>query len=207
MSTAQEQIAKKALEVPPGSYRQTVLLAAKRFKSSWVEFGKLLTKVRNEALFEQWGYESFEAYCFSELRIRKATADKLTKSYSFLDRHEPKAMEREDIAESAPPWDVVSVLAEAEDRGQLSNQEYKSIRDSIWSPEKSTSELKRELVEQFPAPSTPKSDKAELKRLTSWTRRLAEELHKAKKVPKSIAERADALADDLDELLQAQGEA
>ncbi len=207
MPSAEEQISRKVLEVPPGSYRQTVLMAAKRFKSSWVEFGKLLTKVRNEALYQQWGYESFEAYCFSELRIRKATADKLTKSYSFLDKHEPKALEREDITEAAPAFEVVSVLADAEERGQLSSQEYKSIRDSIWNPEKATSELRRELTEQFPAPASPKNDKAELKRLTGFARRLAEELHRAKKVPKSVAERADALADDLDELWQTQAEA
>jgi hypothetical protein len=207
MTAVEEHLEKKVSAVAAGSYRHTVLLSAKRFKSSWVEFGKLLTKVRNEALFEQWGYDSFESYCFSELRIKKATADKLTKSYNFMEKHEPKALERDDIAETAPAWDVVSVLADAEERGALSGQEYKSIRDTIWNPEKTTSELKRELTEQFPSPEPKRDDKAELKRLTSWARRFAEDLHKAKKVPKSVAERADALADDLDELLQAQAEA
>jgi hypothetical protein len=116
-------------------------------------------------------------------------------------------MERDDIAETAPPWDVVSVLAEAEDRGALSSNEYKSIRDTIWNPEKSISELKREVSDQFGPPEPKRDERAELKRLTSWARKLAEELHRAKKVPKSVAERADALADDLDELLQAQAEA
>jgi len=175
MPTAEQVIEKKTAEVATGSYRHVVLLAAKRFKSSWVELGKLLTKVRNEALYQQWGYDTFESYCFNELRIRKQTADKLTKSYTFLDKHEPKQMEREDIAEAAPAWDVVSVLADAEERGELSSTEYKSIRDSIWNPEKSTSELKRELTEQY-GPPEPKRDD-------------------------------NALADDLDELLQAQAEA
>ncbi|MFT3837648.1 MAG: hypothetical protein QM723_11695 [Myxococcaceae bacterium] len=135
MTTAvEEHLEKKSQAVSAGSYRHTVLQAAKRFKSSWVEFGKLLTKVRNEALFEQWGYDSFDSYCFSELRIKKATADKLTKSYNFMEKHEPKALEREDIAETAPAWDVVSVLADAEERGSLSGSEYKSIRDSILEP-------------------------------------------------------------------------
>src|SRR4051794_15749886 len=152
MSTATEAIAAKASIVPPGSFRQTVLLAAKRFKSSWVELGKLLVKVRNEALFEEWGYPTFDAYCLAEVRIRKGTADKLTRSFSFLDKHEPNAMAQEDIVETAPAFEVVQVLADAEERGQLSAQEYRSIRDSIWDQERPVSELKRELVEQFPAP-------------------------------------------------------
>ena len=192
----------KAVPSAAGPLRQTVLMAAKRFKSSWVEFGKLLTRVRHEGSFQEWGYDSFEAYCFAELRIKKATADKLTRSYSFLDKHEPKAMAQTDVAESAPPWEVVQVLADAEERGQLSSQEYKSIRDSIWNNEKPVSELRRELVEQFPAPEAPRNDRADLKRLTSAARKLAEELHQARKVPKSVAERADALADDLDEILE-----
>lgn len=202
MSSAEQQIAEKAAQVPPGSFRHTVLLAAKRFKSSWVELGKLLAKVRNEALFEEWGYPSFEAYCLSEIRIKKQTAEKLTRSFGFLDRHEPKAMEREDIVETAPPWEVVQVLADAEDRGQLSAQEYKSIRDTIWSNERPVSELKRELEEQFPAPAPAKRDESgEVKRLLSVARKLAADLHGLKKVPKAIAERAEALAGDLEELV------
>ncbi|MBL9038918.1 MAG: hypothetical protein JNG84_10410, partial [Archangium sp.] len=37
-------------------FRSTVAAAAKRFKSSWVELGKLLVQVNNEALFQEWGY-------------------------------------------------------------------------------------------------------------------------------------------------------
>src|SRR6478609_6398562 len=86
----------KAREVAPGSLRHTCLLAARRFKSTWAELGKLLVKVRASGEFEQWGYPTFDAYCSGELHIRKATADKLTRSYSFLEKHEPKAVTRED---------------------------------------------------------------------------------------------------------------
>lgn len=59
-SVAETEIAKKALSVPPGTFRHTVLTAAKRFKSTWAELGKLLVQVRDEAKFEEWGYPSFE---------------------------------------------------------------------------------------------------------------------------------------------------
>ncbi|MCC6336941.1 MAG: hypothetical protein IT380_23480 [Myxococcales bacterium] len=207
MVQAEEHLKRKALEVPPGSFRQTVVLAARRFKASWVELGKLLVKVRNEGVYQDWGYPSFEAYALGELRIRKQTADKLTRSFSFLDKHEPQAMARADVAEEAPAFEVVEVLAQAEDRGQLSAQEYKSIRDAIWNQEKPTSELRRELTERFPAPEAPSSDLAALKRLWGLSKRLAAELHAHKKVPKAVAERADALAEDLENLLAKKADA
>ena len=208
MPTAEEVITQKVSQVPPGSFRQTVLLAAKRFKSSWVELGKLLVKVRDGALYEEWGFETFEAYCLSEVRIRKSTAEKLTRSFSFLDKHEPRAMAQEDIVETAPAFEVVQVLADAEDRGKLSAQEYKSIRDSIWDQERPVSELRRELVEQFPPDATKAAnDSVHLKRMAAWARKLASELAGNKKVPRAMADRAEALAEEVEELAQKRAEA
>jgi hypothetical protein len=207
MATAEEVIERKAQQVAPGSFRHTVLLTAKRFKSSWVELGKLLVKVRDGALYEEWGYPTFEAYCLAEVRIRKNTADKLTRSFSFLDRHEPRAMAQDDIVETAPAFEVVQVLADAEERGQLSAQEYKSIRDSIWDQERPVSELKRELVEQFPPEVKQADDGAHLKRMAAWARKLASELEGNKKVPRAMVERAEALAEEVEELAQKRAEA
>src|SRR2546430_6197632 len=97
MSNVDAALAEKAREVPPGSFRHTVLLSARRFKASWVELGKLLVQVRDQATFGEWGYESFDQYTSRELHLRKATADKLTRAFSFLSRHEPKKMESEEI--------------------------------------------------------------------------------------------------------------
>lgn len=207
MATDEAVLSRKLSEVPPGSFRQTVLLAARRFKSSWVELGKLLSRVLHEALYQEWGYPSFEAYCLAELRIKKQTALKLTRNFSFLEKHEPEVMKAPELAEAAPAFEVVEVLAQAEERGQLSAQEYKSVRDAIWNQEKPTAELKRELTERFPAPSPQSSDAAEFKRLWSLARRLAAELHANKKVPAAVAERADALAGDLEELAARRAEA
>lgn len=182
-------------------------MAAKKFKSSWVEMGKLLVEVLQQNAWQEWGHESFDTYCYKELRLKKATVDKLTKSYRFLDKHEPKAMSQEDISEVAPPFEVIEVLAGAEERGQLSSQEYRSIRDSIWNPEVGTSELKRDLSERFPAPERKVDDGAQLKRFAAAARRLAEDLHGFKKVPKAVAERASALAEDLAELAVPEAEA
>jgi hypothetical protein len=202
-----EQPQKTPSQIPPGSFRQSVVLTAKRMKSSWVELGKMLVKVRDEALFEQWGYPAFETYCLAELRIRKATAMKLTRNFSFLDRHEPERVAEPEFAQTAPAFEVVEVLAQAEERGQLSNQEYKSVRDAIWNQEKPTSELRRELTEKFPAPEPRVNQAAEVKRLWTMAKRLHAELAANKKLPRELAERAEALAGDLEALAAEKAEA
>jgi hypothetical protein len=212
MVRVEHEVPARGPPVAPDGFRQTVLTAARRFKSTWVELGKLLVQVRDQASFEAWGYPSFEAYCLGELRIRRQTALKLTRSFSFLDRHEPEAA-RESARESSssgqpaapPPFEVVEVLAQAEERGQLSAQEHKSIRDSIWSDERPASELRRELTERFGGPEPKASPEAELKRLWSLAKRLHTELAANKKVPRAVVERAEAVAGDLEELVTPKG--
>lgn len=202
MSKTIEALAQKAHDVAPGSVRQTVLLAAKRFKSSWAELGKLLVQVRDQNLHEGWGFPSFEAYCLKELHIRRSTADKLTRSFSFLQRHEPKEIEGEEFPQRAPAFEVVEVLADAEERGQLTPSEYKSVRDSIWNAERPVAELKRELVERFPRPPPEAPpDELQLRRLAAAARKLANDLLACGKVPRAVSDRASALADDVEGLI------
>lgn len=201
-SVAEADLQKKAQSVPPGTFRHTVLVAAKRFKSTWAELGKLLIQVRDEAKYEEWGYASFEAYCLKELHIKKQTALKLTRSFSFLAKHEsPESIKEEDFPQRAPAFEVVEVLADAEERGQLSPSEYRSLRDSIWNPEKSATELKREFSERFPRPPPePPPENVQLRRLAQMARKLASELSSTRRVPSAIAERASALAEEVEEL-------
>ena len=201
-SVAEADLQKKAQSVPPGTFRHTVLVAAKRFKSTWAELGKLLIQVRDEAKYEEWGYASFEAYCLKELHIKKQTALKLTRSFSFLAKHEsPESIKEEDFPQRAPAFEVVEVLADAEERGQLSPSEYRSLRDSIWNPEKSATELKREFSERFPRPPPePPAESVQLRRLAQLARKLASELSSTRRVPSAIAERASALAEEVEEL-------
>jgi hypothetical protein len=190
----------KARELQPGTLRHNVLTAARKFKATWVELGKLLIEVRDKGLFDEWGYASFEAYCAKELHIRKATALKLTRSFSFLAKHEPKAVANDNLWEKAPAFEVVEVLAGAEERGQLSPAEYDQIRESIWDPAKPTAELRRELGERFPQPAAERGGDVALRRMAAAARRLARELGAHAQVPRPTSDRANALAEELEEL-------
>jgi len=184
--------------VTPGTLRQQVLQASKRFKATWAEMGKLLIRVRDEGAWEGWGFDSFETYCSKELHVRKATVDKLTRSFSFLARHEPKEVAAEDFQERVPAFEVVEVLAEAEQRGQLSEAEYTSVRDSIWDSARPAAELKRELVERFPRPPPPED--LTLRRFAAAARKLAGELQASGVVPGGVVQRAAELAEELEGL-------
>lgn len=190
-----------AAAAPEGAtgLRATVAAAARRFKSSWFELGRLLSQVRATDAWQSWGFASFDAYCTGELHIRRATAEKLLRSYGFLHRHErvePEASER------APPFEVVTVLAEAEERGQLSERDYARVRDSIWDPGRSPAELRRELGERFPAPERAVDAHSALARFARTARRLATELRASSQVPAAAKRTAEALADELESLLK-----
>lgn len=202
VTAAEVDIEKKAASVPPGTFRHTILVAAKRFKSTWAELGKLLVQVKDENLWESWGYASFEAYCLKELHIKKQTALKLTRSFSFLAKHEdPEEVSQPDFPQKAPAFEVIEVLADAEERGQLSPTEYRSLRDSIWDPEKTPTELKKEFTERFPKPPPePPPESFQVRKLAQMARKLAAEVSGCRRVPAAIAERAGALAEDLEEL-------
>ena len=198
---AEVSIAEKLRETLPGSVRHSVLDAARRFKASWVELGKLLVDVRDRALFSEWGFATFDQYCSKELHIRKSTAEKLVRSFSFLARHEPRAVANDDLVRTAPAFEVVEVLAGAEERGQLDANEYRAIRQSIWDSEKPVAELRREVSERFPRPpAPPPTGDAQMSRLAHLARKLAADLKSNRAVPRAIAERAAALAEDVEEV-------
>ena len=200
-STARKLVA-RAEDLPEGSARRRVLEGARRFKAAWVEFGRLLSEVKREGLWREWGYPSFERYCAKELFIRPATAEKLTMSYGFLERHEPElARPRGDP--KAPPFEVIEVLSRAEATGQLSNAAWRELRDEVLERPPSAAGLSRMLAEKLgPPPAPPAPRKADrLRALAALARRLAEACRADGAVPRPVARRADDLAGETAALL------
>lgn len=198
----QAAVAERVAQLEPGTLRHQALTAAQKFKSSWVELGALLVKVRDRNEWGEWGFKSFEEYCSKELHIKKQTALKLTHSYGFLSRHEKGLMhEDEPPSRPPPPFEVVSVLAGAEERGQLTENDYQDLREKIWGDERPANQVVRELAERFPPPPKPAPPvDLVVRRLAVAARRLANELRACEKVPGNVAERAAALAEDVEEM-------
>lgn len=195
MTQTAEKLAARAEELPEGSTRRRVLEGARRFKAAWVEFGRLLSEVKREGLWRTWGYPSFERYCTKELFIRPSTAEKLTLSYGFLERHEP------DLARSrgeprAPPFEVIEVLSRAEAAGRLSHAGWRELRDEVLEQPPTPAAMNRRLSERFGAPPpAPTPRKAErLARLAALARRLGEACRAESAIPRALAQRAEDLA-------------
>lgn len=193
-----QKLATRAEELPEGSMRRKVLEGARRFKAAWVELGRLLTEVKREGLWREWGHPSFERYCAKELFIRPSTAEKLTMSYGFLERHEPELARSRGEAR-APPFEVIEVLSRAEAAGRLSQAGWRELRDEVLERPATAAAVNKRLTDRFGPPEPPPAPrKAErLLRLAAAARRLAEACRSEGGVPRGVAQRAEALAEEM----------
>jgi hypothetical protein len=198
MSKAVERIAARIEDLPEGSLRRRVLEGARRFKASWVELARLLAQVRREETWGEWGFSSFERYCARELFLRKATADKLTASYGFLERHEPE-LARAREARGAPAFEVIEVLSRAEAAGRLPPGGYQELREEVLGRGATPASVSRRLAERWggppPLPTPPPADR--MARLAAAARRLAEACRQESRLPEAVRRRAEALAEEL----------
>ncbi|KIG12119.1 hypothetical protein DB30_01883 [Enhygromyxa salina] len=80
---------------------------AQSFRRSWVDLAEILVQVRARNLHEKWGYPDFYAYAQDELTLKRGTVDKLTVSYSTLERHAPKVLEHDGVATKIPSYDAL----------------------------------------------------------------------------------------------------
>jgi hypothetical protein len=200
VSGAVEKLAAKADDLPEGSLRRRALEGARRFKAAWVDFGRLLAEVRREERWKEWGYPSFERYCAKELFIRPSTAEKLTLSYGFLERHEPELV-RSRGEPKAPPFEVVEVLSRAEAAGRLSQAGWRELRDEVLERPPTPAAMTRKLAERFgPAPPAAPRKAERLERLAALARRLAIACGEEPAVPRPVADRAADLAGEIERL-------
>src|SRR5580704_11883624 len=111
--------------------RAELLKRARRFKASWIELAEALTAARKHASWQRWGYDSLEAYAKTELRLRPETVDKLTGSYSFLQRRAPAVLERDPLREPMPSYQAVDFLRRAEESHDAPREAVEEIRRRV----------------------------------------------------------------------------
>lgn len=93
--------------------RLDALRVAQQFKRSWLELAGKLVELRRSRAHEAWGYEDFYAYCNDELQIRRPTVDKLTISFSTLERVAPQVLNWDGVAKTIPSYEAVDYLSRA----------------------------------------------------------------------------------------------
>jgi hypothetical protein len=114
--------------------------------------GQALYSVWKDKLYKKWGYEEFEAYARKEVGIRNETAQKLLRSYTFLEKEEPAFLRKEHNetleARVIPTYEAVDVLRQAEakkDKG-LGKEGYSKIRKYVLTDGKDAKEAKKEMA-------------------------------------------------------------
>lgn len=203
----EEALAEAEVALADDPERAELLRRARRFKASWIDLAEALTVARRHNRWKQWGYDSFEAYAKSELRLRQETVDKLTGSYSFLKRRAPGVLSRDALQEPIPSYQAVDFLRRAEESADAPRDAVDAIRHRVLdeaAPAAAVSRTYRDIVFPLDEPTRRARDIAGLKNVAKRLRELVVGTHVvprklALEVTEALSKLLEALADDADE--------
>lgn len=204
-----KRLEEQMASVAPGTVRYEALEAAKRFKSSWIELGRVLWTVHREKKYREWSYLTFEGYCAKEIGIRAATAKKLLHSYYFLEREEPTLLRNlsEEPPAQHPSVEAVNVLRLLKNRKEVPEEGYQRVRSYVLEKGKDPAEVRREarsLIEEHRPDGEEREQarrQAALRRMVGTMRMLRRELEVQQLAPKKLLVEIETLARKLEAIL------
>ena len=209
-SKAIQRLDARMAGLEPGTLRHEALEAAKRFKSSWLDLGRILWTVQKDKKFREWGYLTFDAYCMHEVGIRPATAKKLLHSYFFLEKEEPSTLRRflsETPPVQLPSPDSVHLLRLLKNKQEVAPGDYQKVRSYVLEKGKEAPEVRRE-VQALLKSAQPDSEEVEQARAKSAVRRMIgtlrairHQLSGADLVPRKVLEEIEGLVKKLEGIL------
>jgi len=167
--------------------RAELLRRARHFKASWIELGEALTGLKRNGRWKHWGYESLDAYAKAELHLRQETVDKLTGSYTFLQRRAPAVLGRDALRERIPSYQAVDFLRRAEASEEAPPAAIAQLRRRVLeevAPAASIAREYRDVV--FPVDPDERRTR-ELSGLKNVAKRLHELIAETRAVPRKIA--------------------
>jgi len=204
-----KDIERKMEDMDASTMRYHVLQNAKKFKTSWIDLGQMLHAVWKDRLYKDWGYESFETYTSKEIGIRKQTALKLLRSYSFLEKEEPRYLKK-DYNENAeavkvPTYEAVDVLRKASDDKDIDRSDYSRIRNYVLEKGRDARDVKKDLAEirkkkeeLKPEEDWQKTRRVLLKRFVNVLKSVKKEIKISKLLPANIMKEADSLIEKIE---------
>lgn len=194
-----DRTAEELTEQGAEGLRLELVKRARSFKRTWVDMAEGLVRVRNQHAYKDWGYQDFHAYCAIELQLKAATVDKLTGSFSALERHAPRVLDRDGLAQGIPAMDSVDYFARALGDTTGSSAKQKSTRVATPPQPEVVDDLRKAVFdEQLPVTELRKRFDPILKPKTEEDARM-EQLHKTSACVRRLAqllESADFVEDD-----------
>lgn len=199
-----DNLEQKMQEADPETFRRHVLKSAKDFKTSWIELGRALYTVWKDKLYKEWGYSTIDTYAAKEIGIRKQTAMKLLRSYSFLEKEEPAYLKNEYVESQdtalVPSYESIDVLRQAKNKKDLDAQDYAGLKKAIFEKGKDVREVKKDLTslirerrELDPQEARQEKKLSLLKRFLGSLKAITRELETVKLGPASLVREADNL--------------
>lgn len=196
--------------------RDKTLEVAKRHKASWIQLGQYLFSIHKDKLYKTWGFLTFETYCKKELGIKETTAAKLLKSYSFLEREEPRLAKvaSSDSDEEAPTvipsYESVNLLRLARDNKNIAPSDFAEIRNSVINkgnePKEVRAQVKKLLSDQEvkdPAEVRRTRRNAAIKRIVSVISMAKKELESENLLPDHLLKQMTQLVEKLQDQIEA----
>ena len=185
---------------------------AKQHKASWIQLGQHLFSIYKNKLYKEWGYQAFETYCQKELSIREATASKLIKSYSFLEKEEPRIVKpdftEEETPRKIPDYESVNLLRLAKNNKNIPTNEFAELRYDVLNEGKESKEVRaqvKKILETHAPKDTPeiKDQKRSsiLRRLIGFLNSAKTQLEEEDLVPDYLLKQIDALTQKLEDQL------
>ena len=186
---------------------------AKKHKSSWIELGQHLFSIYKNKLFKEWGYQAFETYCRKELGIKETTASKLLKSYSFLEKEEPRIVKpefpQEENPRKIPDYEAVNLLRLAKDNKNIPTSDFAELRQEVLNEGKEPKEIRAQVKKILEAQKPKDTPEAKDQKRNSVLRRLVGFLNGAKTqleeedlVPDYLIKQIEALTAKLEDQLE-----
>jgi len=204
-----KDIEQKMADIDSESIRGRILINAKGFKTSWISLGQALYTVWKNKLYRKWGYEKFETYTAKEIGIRKQTAIKLLRSYSFLEKEDPlylkKDYNEEADAAAIPTYESVDVLRLASNKKDLPREDYSTIKRGVLEMGKDALSAKRDITsfmrqreEIEPEEAWQKRKITLVKRFLSTLKSLIQEAKSSKMISAQALKETDKLVTRLE---------
>ncbi len=186
---------------------------AKKHKSSWIELGQHLFSIYKNKLYKEWGYQAFETYCRKELGIKDTTASKLLKSYSFLEKEEPRIVKpefsQEENPRKIPDYEAVNLLRLAKDNKNIPVNDFAELRQEVLNEGKEPKEIRAQVKKILDAQKPKDTPEAKDQKRNSVLRRLIGFLNGAKTqlkeedlVPDFLLKQIEALTAKLEDQLE-----